>query len=149
MKIKASSLAKPAGKIPRPSPLDKKPDFRHIRFSFKYLDLVTNDKFGLHQLQEETVEKLLNRMKAISAMTLREFRTCDKDRAYRIHDIKWERTTEENGFTCLNEQLRDEEAWQFMLGLKKGRVHGLLIEETFFVVWLDPRHLLFLSDRAE
>ncbi len=146
MKIRASSQTKPAGKIPLPKPLDLRPNDRHIRFSFKYLDLDTNEKFKLNQLQDETVENLLKRMKAISAMTLREFRTCDRDKAYRIHNIKWERTTEVNGFSCLNEQLRDEEAWQFMLGMKKGRVHGLLMEETFFVVWLDPRHKLFTDE---
>ena len=47
-------------------------------------------------------------------------------------------------FLNANEQLRAEEAWQFEITRNAhGRVHGLLVGETFYVVWIDPDHLLY------
>jgi len=44
----------------------------------------------------------------------------------------------------LNQQLRDSEPWQFEITkTAHGRVHGLLIDDTFYVVWIDPQHLLY------
>jgi len=146
-RIRKNALVVGTKNIPAPRPLDQRPEQRHICFSFKYLDVAINEKFRLCHCTYESYEKLFNRLKAISMMTLREFRTCDKDDGYRIHRISWDRTSEMNGFTCLNEQIRENEAWQFQLGRRKGRVHGLLIEEMFFIVWLDPRHQLYPMDQ--
>jgi hypothetical protein len=40
--------------------------------------------------------------------------------------------------------MREEEAWQFEITANEhGRVHGLLQDDTFFVVWIDPTHALY------
>ena len=44
----------------------------------------------------------------------------------------------------LNEQLRGEDAWEFEITRNEhGRVHGLLLDETFYIVWIDPDHNLY------
>ena len=59
-----------------------------------------------------------------------------------MHD--WERTTEPFGFSSINAQLRQCEAWQFQLSANEhGRIHGLLLDDVFYVVWLDPKHSLY------
>ena len=68
------------------------------------------------------------------------------------HKINFDETSEKNGFTNVDlDQLGYHETWQFCLHehledprqQKQWRVHGILIDNVFHVVWLDPDHLLF------
>lgn len=113
-----------------------------LSFSFKYLDLQPQENdFSLHHSEDGYTETLLNRLKDMSGLKVGEFMN---SRTLRTHPIKWEKTTRPNGFDGLNEQLQDEQAWQFQLTSNQhGRVHGLLIGDTFFIVWLDPDHRLY------
>ena len=37
-----------------------------------------------------------------------------------------------------------EKPWQFALSANEhGRVHGFLIQNRFYIVWLDPEHELY------
>ena len=113
-----------------------------LLFSFKHLDL-SNDKFSLAKCKSGYVDKLLGRMKNLCAMRVEEFRT-NKSPSIRAHSITWSETSEPNGFTSLNQQLRDEQAFQFEITKSAhGRVHGFLLDSTFYVVWIDPDHALY------
>ena len=58
--------------------------------------------------------------------------------------LDWNTTSEPNGFASLNQQLRGLEAWQFQITRNQhGRVRGFLLEDTFFIVWIDPDHHLY------
>ena len=128
----------PTGKIQNRTVI---PD-EFIRFSFKHLDL-QHEKFCTDHCQEGYLDKLLERLRDVSNILVSDFRA-NRSRALRSHSISWTETTEQAGFTCLNEQLRGEEAWQFELTANEhGRVHGLLIDSIFFVIWIDPAHLLY------
>ena len=128
----------PVGKIQNRTIL---PD-AFLKFSFKFLDL-NHDKFCTARCQDGYLDKLLQRLKDVSGLPVREFRA-NRSKALRCHPIEWSDTTERDGFTSLNEQLRGEEPWQFELTANEhGRVHGLLIDETFYVVWIDPAHKLY------
>ncbi len=36
------------------------------------------------------------------------------------------------------------DAWQFQIETNKyGRIHGIFIDDVFFIVWLDPNHRLY------
>lgn len=114
-----------------------------LRFSFKYLDLYGNSKFCLDLCEDGYLEKFLCRIRDLSAFKVSEFRT-NRSTALRAHLIAWDETTEPKGFVCLNEQLREEEAWQFEITKDvHGRVHGILLDECFYVVWIDPEHNLY------
>lgn len=139
MRVKAPSFAAIPSAIPRPNP---QPDSL-VRFSFKHLDLHSNPKFSLDRCAGDYLDRLLTRLKDVCQLTIQEFRT-NKSKALRAHTINWEDTTETDGFSCLNSQLRDNEPWQFALTSNAhGRVHGFLLDSTFFVVWIDPEHKLY------
>jgi hypothetical protein len=54
-------------------------------------------------------------------------------------------TTEKDGFAHLNEQLRQIPAYQFQVSSNEhGRIHGLVIGNIFFIIWLDPDHRLYV-----
>jgi hypothetical protein len=65
-------------------------------------------------------------------------------KALRAHPIDWDKTTEPDGFTCLNEQLRSLDGFQIEIEKELyGRIHGFPLENIFFIVWLDPDHNLY------
>lgn len=132
--VPISSTRIPPASIPRDESL---------KFSFKHLDLLSNEKFSIKLCKEGYFDKFLNRLKDICGVSVSDFRT-NRSRSLRSHPITWEETTEANGFMCLNSQLRQSEAWQFEITSNEhGRVHGILIDDIFYVVWIDPCHKLY------
>lgn len=112
-----------------------------IRFSFKFLNIC--DKFHLN-VEIKYLHTLVERLKNISGMTLNEFKETGPNKSLRIHPLRWHETTEPKGFVHLPEQLRQCEPWQFQLTANAhGRIHGLLIDEIFYIVWFDPEHKLY------
>ena len=138
-KINKKDVAEPQGRVHKRNEL---PDDL-LRFSFRHL--AANEKFGhAHASDGDAyLGQLLERLQSLSGMKLSEFRT-NKDKALRAHTHRWPDTTEKAGYSHLTEQLRDCEPWQFQLSVNEhGRVHGILIDEVFYVVWLDPQHRLY------
>lgn len=133
------------GKLPQPIHIPKgqppKEDSR-LLFSFKHLDL-TSVKFRVADCRDGYLHRFLGRTKDLCGMTPKEFKG-PQNKALRIHPIRWDETSEPLGFASLNSQLQDKEAWQFMITANEhGRVHGFLIDDTFYVVWIDPNHALY------
>ena len=63
------------------------------------------------------------------------------------HVIPFEASTEPNGFQIPDaDQMGYEEGWQFSVQpdvyYDRGRVHGVLVGDTFYIVWLDEHHRL-------
>jgi hypothetical protein len=113
-----------------------------VRFSFRHFQ--QTDKFCLPDAGDKPhyVPTLLDRLRDVSGMRISEFRQAAH--ALRSHPHQWDKTTEKDGYAHLNEQLRDCEPWQFALSQQaNGRVHGILIDDVFYVVWLDPEHRLY------
>lgn len=136
-KIKKSKNVTDSGRIHKRYSVPE----NNLKFSFKYFHL--NEKFHTQGVNPTYLNVFLNRLKSVSSFTIQEFRT-NKDRSLRAHTLDWKRTTEKEGFTCLNEQLQQCEPWQFELSANEhGRVHGILLDEVFYVVWLDPEHKLY------
>lgn len=114
-----------------------------LKFSFKYIDLHQNPKFALSKCGDGYLDKFLLRLKDVSAFRISEV-ISNRSQALRCHVIVWSETSEPNGFICLNEQLRQMEARQFEITANEhGRVHGFLLDDVFYVVWIDPEHLLY------
>jgi hypothetical protein len=145
--LPADFVAKP-GKI-RPSPLKDLPSIHaieresgHIRFSFKHLALGHPD-FNVGDLDSNYFSVLLEKLKEMSRFRAAELRG-SHSRSVRCHPITWPETSQPGGFTHLNEQLRDMDAWQFQIETNNyGRIHGIFIDDVFFIVWLDPNHRLY------
>ena len=84
-----------------------------------------------------------------SNFTVEQFREQNNDDGRHHHYFP--DTSEPDGFTCLNdpEGLEQEEGWQIRLcpdihrpPESAWRVHGVLLADVFYVVWLDYEHLL-------
>jgi hypothetical protein len=124
------------------SSLKKSPADAQIRFSFMYFD--AND----HEVcpavfRDGYTRALMQRLRDLSSWTVREF-TGRQDKSMRNHQHDWTRTARPAGFSHLNEQLRDYPGWQFCLTAnERGRVHGIIIDDTFHVIWLDQNHRLY------
>lgn len=141
-KIRRGKVPRLAETIPSVQPL---PDAGTLRFSFKHLDLTGNAKFSITRCRDGYLKTLLERLRDLSRLTAKEFRT-NRSSALRSHPIDFSETSEPGGFRTLNEQLRAEQAWQFQLTANEhGRVHGILLLDTFYVVWIDPDHELYDS----
>lgn len=113
-----------------------------VRFSFRHWH--SNDKFCLPDLVEKPqyLETLLDRLKNVSNMKMSEFRQAGN--ALRSHLLDWDRTTEPKGYSHLSPQLQDCQPWQFSLARAElGRIHGILIDDVFYVVWFDPDHKMY------
>jgi hypothetical protein len=113
-----------------------------IQFSFKHLDQ-TNPKFSPQDCPLEFWCALMQRLKGYSQLTVEIF--LDQNNPDRRHIIDFGDTTEPNGFTSVDiEQLAYEEAWQFdLITWRVWRVAGLLVDEMFYIIWLDPAHRLY------
>lgn len=114
-----------------------------LRFSFQLMR--STRKFGHERTRDASayLDHLLRRLQSMSCMHVAEFRS-NKDLALRAHRHHWNATTEPHGFPLLGPEWDGHEAWQFQLSANKhGRVHGILVDEVFYVVWLDPEHRLY------
>jgi hypothetical protein len=132
--------------IPEPQavPTDQLP----LKFSFKHLDL-ENEKFHWSKCSAEYFERLLKILQRLSTWKVEDF--TDENNHDHRHRIYFPATSEPNGFQNIpnvdSEQFGYEDGWQ--LGVypevrwNRWRIHGILIDDTFFVVWLDQNHLLF------
>jgi len=135
--------ATPAGSIHKRTGL---PDDL-MRFSFRHY--TSCDKFSLPAGKDLAayLPHLLERLKCLSSMRLSEF-VSNHDKALRIHVLRWEQTTEHDGFAHLNEQMRECQPFQFCVSANEyGRVHGVLVDSVFYIVWLDPGHALYAGKR--
>lgn len=117
-------------------------DAQTLTFSFKYLEL-NSTKFHFDGCEITHFVKAFERLQNVSARTKGEM-IQDRSDALRSHEIKWNETTEPNGFAHLNEQLKSCTPWQFSISSNKyGRVHGFWIDSVFFIVWFDFLHKLY------
>jgi hypothetical protein len=118
------------------------PEQKLIQFSFKHLDF-SHSKFLPQDCPTEFWIALAHRLKGYSYLSLEIF--LEQNNPDRRHVIDFRETTEPNGFTSLDlEQLSYEEPWQFDLGtFTPWRVHGTLIDEMFYIIWLDHSHRLY------
>ena len=114
-----------------------------ISFSFKYLE-TDHHKFKWVDREISYLMTLLERLKSVSSLTTIEM-IQNGSHALRCHAIDWSDTSEQCfGIPC-EEQLVDK-PYQFSLSSNAhGRVHGFFIDEIFYIVWLDPNHLLYSS----
>ena len=140
-RIPAANLSKttlPLAHAPEPPGL--------VVFSFKYLDLKKTGKFS-HTLCEDGWHRcFLQRLHDVSRMAMSALRDDNRNTALRNHAIKWNETTEPSGFSQLPKQLQPDTPWQFSLTSNlHGRVHGFILSNTFYVVWIDPDHSLYRS----
>ena len=116
---------------------------RLLSFSFKYYQ-DDHPKFNCEGKQEKYWLVLVKKLKDLSSWTQLDL-IQNGNKTLRCHPIDWEDTTE-TSFGLKQEDDLVETPYQFSLSSNEhGRVHGFFIDETFYVVWLDPDHKLYSS----
>ena len=117
----------------------------NLRFSFKLFDLA-DPHVCPENFAEGYVRALMERLKGLSTWTVNEF-VGNSDKSVRNHVITWEKTSRPDGFD-LPEQYEAYRPFQFSISAnERGRVHGLLIDDTFHLIWLDENHNLYAGSR--
>ncbi len=113
-----------------------------LRFSFKLFD-DSDPELCPAVFRENYTQKLMLRLKDLSTWSVQQF-TGPCNKSIRNHTHDWATTSRPRGFKHLNEHLRAYPGWQFQLSANEhGRVHGIVIDDTFYVIWLDQDHKLY------
>lgn len=113
-----------------------------LRFSFKFFDH-TDPEVCPANFADGYTQTLMQRLRALSGWKVKEF-TGRQDSAIRNHQHDWSKTSRPEGFGALNATFKAYPGWQFCLTANQhGRVHGIIIDDTFYVIWLDQDHRLY------
>jgi hypothetical protein len=116
-------------------------------FSFKFYD-ANHCEFNCRDRESEYFHKLLERIRDLSREKVSSLTNRKADTATRFHPVDFnEARVSASGFGIGGWEEYDADAWQFSISKRgNGRVHGFLIENVFYVVWLDPRHRMYPSE---
>jgi hypothetical protein len=121
-------------KGPVPDPL--------LKFSFKLFDN-SDVEMCPAAFADGYTQTLMERLKDLSSWTVKRF-TSDFHKTLRNHKLEWPETSRPHGFAHLNAVYRELDGWQFCLTANAhGRVHGVIIDDTFYVIWLDCNHRMY------
>lgn len=112
---------------------------KSIVFSFEKLD--RNEFFNLDGTCVNWASDLVEMLKKASGITMKDIysgKYSGKNSTFRIH------THEEATPPCNvpNDILLDD-LWQIRISLNKGGIHGVFVENVFYVLWLDPQHNMY------
>lgn len=113
-----------------------------LRFSFKFFDRHDAEMCPA-TFQDGYTQTLMQRLRDLSTWKVSRF-VGPLDRTVRNHTHDWAQTSRPQGFASLNVHFRAYPGWQFCLTANDhGRVHGIIIDDTFYVIWLDQDHNLY------
>ncbi|QLY79171.1 hypothetical protein [Clostridium intestinale] len=120
-----------------------------IIFSFNFLD-IDHKLFNLGSMEKRKVGicsewfvTLFDGLKEISNLTPNDLKSSKQHYGYHRHD--WDELPAKFNFD--KEFLEQIDGVQFRISSSKGRVHGFMVGNTFYVVWLDPYHNLYPDER--
>lgn len=131
IKIENSSL------FPKPKLNAKMSASEHMVFSLQ--SLVRNEYFNM--IDGNWASELLETLKNVSAMTKNEV-VSRKERIYRFHSISGAKLP-----CVLPSNIRQEDMYQLRIAKSKGGIHGVLSENVFYIIFLDPLHNVYPDKR--
>jgi hypothetical protein len=124
-----------------PIPPIVQPNAKTLQFSFKHLDL-QNPTFPVSACTADFWVALAAKLVEYSQWPVEVFE--DQNHEAHRHTIDFAETSEPNGFAHLGmDNLGYATTWQFQVGVDRWRVLGFLLDDVFYVVWLDPNHCLY------
>jgi hypothetical protein len=143
---KAPSLGKEKGKNSSLLSVHQQQEISKFRedkvmFSFHFLDL-QHKAFNCGRTNESWFLHLFENLREISKLSRNEFVVQQRNH-YDVHPHDFNKTEfhyKESLPAGYFEQLNEDWCIQFRLSSSGGRVHGFMIDNTFYVLWLDPHH---------
>lgn len=119
------------------------PKQRRLNFSFQFFD-VSDVELCPATFPNGYTQSLMARLRDLSGWTVTEFLNARNNKSVRAHTHDWKQTSRPDGFPNLNDELKDNPGWQFCISANEGgRVHGFMIDSTFYIIWLDHNHKLY------
>lgn len=127
------------------SELEKIDEFKNEKliFSFRFFSR-NHDLFNLGDTEASWFISLIDHLKEISDLTRNEL-VVERRNHYDCHPHDWDKTEVVYDFD--KDFLNQVECTQFRLASSKGRVHGFIVGNHFYVVWLDRHHNLYPDDK--
>ncbi|MBU5439319.1 hypothetical protein KQI42_14945 [Tissierella sp. MSJ-40] len=112
-------------------------------FSFRFLEL-NHEAFNLGGTCNRWGNDLFNLFNQLSKITRNEF-VNELREHYRSHTHCWDELDYKYNFD--DDFLEQIECRQARISTSKGGIHGFIIGNRFYIVWLDPHHNLYPSER--
>lgn len=109
-------------------------------FSFEILDL-NHEYFNLGGTCQKWFVTMFTKLNEISNIPFGEL-TSQKYRTFRFHSHEDEKISVEFPFNLDKSQTR-----QIRFGTGQGGIHGILVDNMFYVLWLDRHHNLYPSKK--
>lgn len=113
-----------------------------ISFSFKYFNR-DKKEFNISGTCVNWFITLVDILKNISELNINEL--INQRQHYDVHGYKWDELKHKFDFS--DAFLEQAECLQFRLSKSEGRVHGFVVGNIFYIVWLDPHHNLYPDAR--
>lgn len=108
----------------------------NLVFSFEIFDR-THEAFNLGKIDYNWFISLIDVLNDMSTMPWKKV-LLERRSIYDPHTHNWSKTNYKFNFD--EETLNQNDGWQFRLNKSKGRVHGFLVGNVFYIYWLDPHH---------
>lgn len=117
-----------------------------LLFSFRFFDRSPKE-FNIGQTSKVCdgwFITLIDILKDVSNLTRNQL-VVEQRQHYDAHNHDWDKLSLRYPFD--NEFLEQVECLQFRISQGRGRVHGFITGNLFYIVWLDPHHNLYPSDK--
>lgn len=113
-----------------------------VVFSWRYFR-GDHEAFNCGGVDKSWFMDLMNQLKNVSDMKLVDYHL-SVGKPLRVHKHDWNRVAFKYDHLS-SEQLTqiEDDTTQFSISTARGRVHGFMIENLFFVVFLDPDHNMY------
>lgn len=112
-----------------------------IVFSFEHLDF-NNPYYNCNGMCDKGIKNCFEKLREYCKFTVDQIHAGLGGRAIRFHNINQDDVDEWPEYISRNEQLANS-FYQISFGKTKGRAHGVIIENIFYIIWLDPHHFLY------
>lgn len=125
----------------RIAPNNVKIDTENQKVLFSFESLERNEYFNLDGTCVKWSSDLFDTMQKASKITMKEIHAgkySGKTSPFRIH-----RHEDAKPPCSVPDNILLEDLWQIRISLSKGGIHGLFIDNVFYVLWLDPQHNLY------
>lgn len=114
-----------------------------LLFTFQFFDR-DHEAFNLGHTEKDWYISLMDCLREVCRINRHELMVVQKNH-YQAHVHDWDKL--DYKYKLDDDFLIQVECCQFSLTKSTGRVHGFIIGNRFYVVWLDPHHNLYPSER--
>ena len=135
-------------KIPKAQKVDRKLNItvfknnieeKKLIFSFEPLE--RTEYFNLDGTCNNWASDLFEMLKQVSQVNVKDL-ISNKFPTYRVHDHENAKPPSE-----LPVDVALKDCYQIRISQSKGGIHGVFVDNIFYVIWLDPLHNLYPDDR--